>query len=103
VSTELLKDQGEKSQISWDFQRHLQKRRPISREIHRNFGTNFTEKQSLKNSQFHGNFLGKSIGFALIWILILIVSMCTAQLSIKGRGNHFLHHIDQWMIQDFFG
>ena len=36
------------------------------------------------------------------WILILIVSMCTAQLSIRGRGNHFVHHIDQWMIQDFF-
>ena len=37
------------------------------------------------------------------WILILIVSMCAAQLSIRGRRNHFLHHIDQWMIQDFFG
>ena len=36
-------------------------------------------------------------------VLILIVSMCAAQLSIKVRGNHFLHHVDQWMIQDFFG
>ena len=35
--------------------------------------------------------------------LFLIVSMCTAQVSIRGRGNHFSHHIDQWMIQDFFG